>query len=358
MVSKAAELKLPAQGVGSGLFVAELLLSASESEAVEIRYDQTQLQYAGSVQPNPDIQLRYDGVVEIASGSGERRYQFKYLLLPPHQSSVLTLHTRHGTNTVTVSRTATEAAATYHLHLLAIALLLLGVGVFLWKYQSRQVDLMSTRSLFYTYEELERLRREHETPAAPSVKETVPESTGPDARAEAPRVVAPEPPIVGAPLPSGSQEPAPITGPLVEHQKSVSEPAASEAGVSISPIKTASTGKESSPSLGASSESPTVMQYLNPFQVSLTDAQGRRFSGSGTEIIIGRRKDCQVVLTAAEVSRTHACIRRQGRLFELVPLAPTNLTCVNEVIVTQPVLLKSGDTISLGGAGFRVTIDE
>ncbi len=305
----AAELRVPTEGNESGLYTVEVLLTASDSLSAEIQYDVNKLQYAGATPPDPDIQLRSDGLVEISARSGERRYRLKFLMLPQQDDALLTF--RHGSleQRAVIQRRATAVAGGYHLHLLGFALFLLVFGVYLWKYQSRQIDLMSTRSLFYTYEELERLRRKHETakPAEESESAVREEATPPEPP-------PPEPP----PPPSPS-------APVIKSERP--------------------------------SESPAILELLAPLRVVITDEQGRSYSGQGTEITIGRRKDCQIVVSAAEVSRTHVCIRRRGREYELVPLATTNTTRVNGTVVTQPSKVASGDTVTLGGAVYRLSIE-
>lgn len=392
----AAELRVPTEGNESGLFTVEVIMTAHDSLSAELHYDVNKLQYAGATPPDPDIQWRRDGLIEISARSGERRYRLKFLMLPQHDHAVLTFRYDSREQRAVVRRGNPAVAGGYHLHLLGSALCLLIVGVILWKYQSRQIDLMSTRSLFYTYEELERRRRKQED--AKTGEESVPGCRSKEKNSESSQVsvATPDRPSEGAshrPLEGQKEQvqhdrrgafpaavdaadtPAALSGSVSEHEPRSDIDRVGEkravAGHSDTHADRLQPGREtasqtvgdtSRASVPAQTESrpsefPSVLELLAPLHVVITDEQGRSFSGTGTEVTIGRRKDCRIVVSAAEVSRTHVCIRRRGREYEVVPMATTNITRVNDIVVTQPSKVVSGDTLTLGGAVYRLKIE-
>ncbi|HEV2723151.1 MAG TPA: DUF3662 and FHA domain-containing protein [Thermoleophilaceae bacterium] len=74
---------------------------------------------------------------------------------------------------------------------------------------------------------------------------------------------------------------------------------------------------------------------------------GRRTVLSGDRIVLGRSRDCEVVLDDANVSRRHAELRHDGTGWRVVDLGSTNGIKVNRRRVEQAVL-KHGDRITLG----------
>jgi len=68
-------------------------------------------------------------------------------------------------------------------------------------------------------------------------------------------------------------------------------------------------------------------------------------SGGG---VIGRSRDCEVVLSDQNVSRRHAEVRPSGGKWIVKDLGSTNGVKVNGRRITGPQSLKSGDTIELG----------
>lgn len=75
---------------------------------------------------------------------------------------------------------------------------------------------------------------------------------------------------------------------------------------------------------------------------------GATFSLEGDQLIIGRDSASGVAINDAEVSRKHARLTFQGGKYVLEDLGSTNGTFVNGQRLANPVVLKSGDVISLG----------
>lgn len=70
-------------------------------------------------------------------------------------------------------------------------------------------------------------------------------------------------------------------------------------------------------------------------------------------VIIGRGRDCDLVLSDRTVSRVHASLRRFGDQWFLEDLGSTNGTRVNGFRIRTATAVRSGDRVGLGGLAFR-----
>jgi hypothetical protein len=90
---------------------------------------------------------------------------------------------------------------------------------------------------------------------------------------------------------------------------------------------------------------------LDPEPVAPTRAvlagAGRRSVLSGNSVVLGRSRDCDIVVDDANVSRRHAELRQDGSGWRVVDLGSTNGIKVNRRRVDQAVL-HHGDRITLG----------
>lgn len=75
---------------------------------------------------------------------------------------------------------------------------------------------------------------------------------------------------------------------------------------------------------------------------------GVTFPLEGDQLIIGRDSSNSVAINDAEISRKHSRLTFQGGKYVLEDLGSTNGTFVNGQRLAGPVVLKSGDVISLG----------
>ncbi len=75
---------------------------------------------------------------------------------------------------------------------------------------------------------------------------------------------------------------------------------------------------------------------------------GATFSLEGDQLTIGRDSSSNVAINDAEVSRKHARLTFQGGKYVLEDLGSTNGTFVNGQRLASPIVLKSGDVVSLG----------
>jgi hypothetical protein len=80
---------------------------------------------------------------------------------------------------------------------------------------------------------------------------------------------------------------------------------------------------------------------------------GRRIALDGGGALIGRSRDCDVVVSDASVSRHHARIQLDGGAWVLGDLGSTNGTRINERQLRGPQALRNGDWITVGAIEMR-----
>ncbi|MEA2271501.1 MAG: hypothetical protein QOI98_209, partial [Solirubrobacteraceae bacterium] len=83
---------------------------------------------------------------------------------------------------------------------------------------------------------------------------------------------------------------------------------------------------------------------------ALVVTEGKRLPLSPRGSVVGRSRDCDVVLGDANVSRRHARIRLEGGRWEIEDLGSTNGVRVNEQAIGSARVLSPGDRIKLGTA--------
>ena len=69
-------------------------------------------------------------------------------------------------------------------------------------------------------------------------------------------------------------------------------------------------------------------------------------------VVIGRAKDCDVVIQDLRASRRHCQLTRKSDGFLLEDLGSRNGTLVNGSKITQPILLKANQTFQIGDTMF------
>lgn len=82
--------------------------------------------------------------------------------------------------------------------------------------------------------------------------------------------------------------------------------------------------------------------------------QGKRLALPEREFIVGRDESCQMRLTSSLVSRQHCRLRVTPEGIWVEDLQSQNGTYVNDVALTEPLLLKPGDILRIGAALFQV----
>ncbi|WP_205696209.1 DUF3662 and FHA domain-containing protein [Conexibacter sp. SYSU D00693] len=86
-------------------------------------------------------------------------------------------------------------------------------------------------------------------------------------------------------------------------------------------------------------------------------AEGKRFVVAPGGVVIGRSRECDVVLSDSNVSRRHAEIRPTGRGWLVEDLGSTNGVRVNGRPVNGPHPLEPGDRLELGTADVRFEVE-
>lgn len=94
--------------------------------------------------------------------------------------------------------------------------------------------------------------------------------------------------------------------------------------------------------------SPPAPSEVIPAPEAVLVAAGQRIGLSGSGIVLGRSRSCDVVLEDPSASRRHAAVRPAEGGWQVEDLGSTNGVSVNGTRVAGSRLLRSGDLISLG----------
>ncbi len=154
-----ASLTLPEKMRPGEMFVVSLQTETAD-EKIVLQFDAAHLQFLGAAQGTPDIQIRSDSEIEIkpASDKSGAVYDLRFL---PLVVGATTLKMQHaaGNSEFIVAFSAEEVSRGYSWVILLVAVVLLVAGIKIWKYQKSAPEMMSTKSLFMNYEELEKARK-------------------------------------------------------------------------------------------------------------------------------------------------------------------------------------------------------
>src|SRR3712207_2462721 len=86
-------------------------------------------------------------------------------------------------------------------------------------------------------------------------------------------------------------------------------------------------------------------------------AEGKRMLVGSGGAVIGRSRDCDIVLSDPNVSRRHAELRANGRAWVIADLGSTNGVKVNGRRIQGTAPLNPGDRIALGTADLRFVVE-
>ena len=86
-------------------------------------------------------------------------------------------------------------------------------------------------------------------------------------------------------------------------------------------------------------------------------AEGKRMTVPAGGAVIGRSRDCDVVLADSNVSRRHAEVRPAGAGWTIADLGSTNGVRVNGRSVTGSTPIQGGDSVELGTVPVRFEVD-
>jgi pSer/pThr/pTyr-binding forkhead associated (FHA) protein len=95
------------------------------------------------------------------------------------------------------------------------------------------------------------------------------------------------------------------------------------------------------------------------FQQKTRSVYGLRYNGqtirvTSPEALIGRGVHCEIVITTPLVSRQHAKIKTSEYGASIEDLGSRNGTYVNDVALTEPVILQLGDKITIGDVSLEL----
>ncbi len=82
--------------------------------------------------------------------------------------------------------------------------------------------------------------------------------------------------------------------------------------------------------------------------------QGKHLVLPDRELIVGRDEECHMRLTSNLVSRQHCILDVGPHGIRVRDLGSQNGTYVNDVAITEPLLLRAGDILRIGAAVFQV----
>jgi pSer/pThr/pTyr-binding forkhead associated (FHA) protein len=93
-----------------------------------------------------------------------------------------------------------------------------------------------------------------------------------------------------------------------------------------------------------------------PTPAVLVGPGGRRVSLAGAAVVLGRHRDCDLVLADDRASRRHARVEPVPAGYALVDLGSTNGTFLNGVRLSGAVVLGDGDRIEVGHSLVRFVL--
>lgn len=93
----------------------------------------------------------------------------------------------------------------------------------------------------------------------------------------------------------------------------------------------------------------------NKMVFAFEDEKGRPYEAESEVIKIGRRKDCQIVLTASEISREHVEVLMEKGKICVKPLTTSNICRLNGNELKKATPIKPGDKLNMGGTEFLIT---
>ena len=206
---------------------------------------------------------------------------------------------------------------------------------------------------------------------APNPAKSPPQATSPVADKTLPAASA-------APAADSAQPAAPVE-PVVESSLSA-PPAAGESTVPVTPAVPAETEPADSDKTRPSQKSvkapvadvpkpkmgmPQVEGILrqdtgqrvvrNKMVFAFEDEKGHPYEAESEVIKIGRRKDCQIVLTASEISREHVEVLMEKGKICVKPLTTSNICRLNGNELKKATPIKPGDKLNMGGTEFLIT---
>lgn len=361
----AAQIQIPVQVKPGELFVLKISPDKEKDRKILVKSEVGRVQFMGAVQGTPDIQMRSESLVEIEPKPGsEQSYELKYLALSREGETQFSIVDGGGQQDLKLSLSKEETSRNYSWFILAGGLALLILGIKLWRYQKSSPSMMSTKSLFMNYEELERARKmyfgeegatgaqnevpkdseTHDKTAAKPVDETTEkESTEIKAEEKSSQATVKSPSVKtdAMRIPSEQESEQDLTEDLV-----------------VTPDLAGSDATAQRPSLRTESvvvEAEKQDTREAGFCIEIADESGRKWEASGNSIKVGRRRDNQIILTGSEISREHVVFFIKNGAVFVKALTTSNITKLNGNDLKSEARVETGAKLNMGGTNFVVT---
>lgn len=307
--ASAAQLVLPEDAKPGELFVATIR-PANDDKQIGLTFDARQIQFMGSLQGTPDVQIRSESEIEIKPSGAKfaDSYGLKFLSLLASGSSVVKIADAGGSREQLVTFNPVTVSRGYSWLILAGGLILMILGIRVWRFQKSAPGMMSTKSLFMNFEELDKARQQNSSDGDGAGNATAGSSAGQDSEPPAAKIDANQ---------------------TLKHP-SVKEPVAVP-----------------------EEKKPEIRQTGGRLVFSI-EGNGRVYEAEGELIRIGRRRENEIPISASEISRDHVEVVLIKGLVNIRPLTESNITRLNGRTVKDYQLIRAGDTLNLGGTDFVV----
>jgi len=82
--------------------------------------------------------------------------------------------------------------------------------------------------------------------------------------------------------------------------------------------------------------------------------KGQRLILPDREVIVGRDEECHMRIASSLISRKHCTLKGTSQGVWVRDLESQNGTYVNDVAISEPYLMKSGDVLRIGASLFQV----
>lgn len=333
---QAAQLFIPAVIKANDLFVVSLTTDTGADKLINLKFDSARLQFMGAVQGTPDIQIKSDTEIEIKPEKGKlaAEYDLRFIALATG-STVITIVDARGAQIVELTTVAAGSEKGFSWLILVAGAILLIIGLKIWKYQKSAPEMMSTKSLFMNYEELENARRQYLPP------DELPEQA---AKEPAKETVKDAP--AASPLPTGDE-----TKPAKAASQTQKHPAVKREAVKVESENPKPEALYESAPRKTRSQKRVALQN---FVIAIESPDGRLYEAEGEVIKIGRRKECQIAISASEISREHVEVTASKGQILVRPLTESNVTRLNDRTLKGAQVMRAGDTLNLGGTSYVV----
>ena len=361
LVGQTADIISPGVVSESQIFIITITTTDSDSGCIKLEYDSDSAQYMGALQSTPDIQIKRESLLEIRCDSKfQPKYELKFL---PKAAKVAFKMLFNGSEKkIEVTFKAASEEKNYSWWILAAAVLLLIIGLKLFRYQKGAPELMSTKSLFLNFEELEKARKEWfsdnnkeeekkedrqepKTEEASQIHKAQEFDTDDDAETVQNKAVAAKEELI--PKEDISAET------LKQNAVSLKEDATVKA-VAIDDSSATVPRMDANVSMKKEAEAPTNIAAAGQIVCEIIDPLGNPYQGTGSEVKIGRKKENTIVLSASEVSRNHLLIFTKGNEFWAKALTSSNISKVADKDIGEGLKITEGDFLNLGGTEYRI----